>query len=677
MPTSYVDLLKSLYRHPFLVFLLVWNSAPLCAQQSPVVHSFFLVGDAGEPFIKDQNLGKVLREHVLKAGAASTVVYLGDNIYPAGMPATGSHSRARSEGTLETQIGWIKGLSAKGIFIPGNHDWDHWGKDGLQRVIQQQQFIDSLKDENFTFLPQQGCPGPVEIAVGDKVLLVILDTQWFLHQWEKPAEDGPCDAKTTAEVLASLSDLFQRNYGKRIIVAGHHPLITYGEHGGVFTLKDHLFPLTGAKPNLYVPLPVIGSLYPLYRKFFGHIQDTAHPLYKELSNAIQELLKQYPGSIYIAGHEHALEYIVKDSTHYIVSGAGSKVTHVRKKGYAKFAKSVKGLVKMTVHENGEVSVHYIQADETFPEGNEVFTTLIPPPADFKKSDRPEIPDFSNQVVRVKASDQYHAGNWRKKMLGENYRKEWGQEIEVPVFDIGKEKGGLKILQRGGGQQTLSLRLADSTGHEFVVRSVEKYPEKAVPEMLRKTFAQDLVQDQISASHPYAALIIPPLASAAGIYYTNPRLVYIPDDPRLKEYQKDFANTLALFEERPSGNWSEESFFGNSKKIINTSKVLELLYKDNDNAVDQEFVLRSRLFDLVIGDWDRHDDQWRWATIESKKGSTFRPIPRDRDQAFFLNEGKLAKVWSRKWALPKFEGFDQDIDWPDQSLQILAMPISKI
>jgi hypothetical protein len=29
----------------------------------------------------------------------------------------------------------------------------------------------------------------------------------------------------------------------------------------------------------------------------------------------------------------------------------------------------------------------------------------------------------------------------------------------------------------------------------------------------------------------------------------------------------------------------------------------------------------------------------------------------------VNEGKLPKLFSRKWAMPKFEGFDADIDWP--------------
>lgn len=668
-------LLKSMTIHDMermkgcrLVFLLALSATISVANyaQSPdsnVSHTIFLIGDAGEPYVKDDPIGKVLRTQILQAGKSATVLYLGDNIYPGGLADSESEIWQTGNLVLSTQVSWVKGSGAKGIFIPGNHDWNHWGKKGLQYIINQQHWIDSLKDKDIVFLPAEGCPGPIEVNINDNILLVILDTQWFLHQWEKPAEEGPCDARTTADVITALHDIFQRNYGKRIIVAGHHPLITYGDHGGIFNWKDHIFPLTDLKKNLYIPMPVIGSLYPLYRKFFGSIQDTPHPLYKEFSSPIQQLLREYPGNIYVAGHEHALQYVLKDSTHYIVSGSGAKVSDVEKKGYAKFAKGVRGFARLSFYANGKVSAEFFQVDENFPEGKEIFNTTFPPSSVSKQNGTSILLEPSLKSVRARASDQYHAGKWKRKLLGENYRSVWAQDIEVPVFDIGKERGGLKILQKGGGQQTLSLRLEDSTGLEYTLRSVEKYPEKAVPEMFRKTFAQDLVQDQISASHPYAALVIPQLAEAAGIYHTNPKVVFIPEDSRFKEYQKPFANTMALFEERPAGDWSHAPFFGHSKKIINTSKLLEELAKDNDNTVDQEFVLQSRLFDLLIGDWDRHDDQWRWATIDSKKGKLFRPIPRDRDQAFFVNEGKLAKIWSRKWALPKFEGFDGDIDWP--------------
>src|SRR5690606_34118547 len=82
-----------------------------------------------------------------------------------------------------------------------------------------------------------------------------------------------------------------------------------------------------------------------------------------------------------------------------------------------------------------------------------------------------------------------------------------------------------------------------------------------------------------------------------------------------------------------------------------------LLDDNDNSVDQPSMLQARLLDMLIADWDRHEDQWRWyAEKDKKKNKTFYPIPRDRDQAFFVNEGFLPGVMSRSWLLPSIQGF---------------------
>ena len=268
--------------------------------------------------------------------------------------------------------------------------------------------------------------------------------------------------------------------------------------------------------------------------------------------------------------------------------------------------------------------------------------------------------LKDSVVTTNVSQQYLIKPGRYWLLGKNYRQVWATDRTVPVFDIGSEHGGLKILQRGGGFQTLSLRLEASNGHQYVLRSIEKYAIKAIPPALQETFAAGLVQDQISASHPYGAFVVPTMAEAAGIYYTNPQAVFVPDDPRFGPYRNDFANTMCLYEERPAGDASDIPNFGNSEDIISTIKLLKKLYKDNDNYVDQDWVLKSRMFDLLIGDWDRHDDQWRWAGFDQGKGIKFRPIPRDRDQVFFINNGLLLGIAKRKWALPKFQGFDYDL-----------------
>jgi hypothetical protein len=242
-------------------------------------------------------------------------------------------------------------------------------------------------------------------------------------------------------------------------------------------------------------------------------------------------------------------------------------------------------------------------------------------------------------------------------LGSNYRREWTQPVSAPVLDLSREMGGLKITGRGGGMQTKSLHLVDPGGREYVLRSVQKYPERAIPAALRHTLTADIVQDQMSAAHPYGALAVPPLARAAGIAHLQPRLVFIPEDPAWASTAPGSATRWPCWkrgtQRLPPRKWRQRATV--------PKKLIQLLQHDHDNRVDEREVLRARLFDVFIGDWDRHDDQWRWTGSRHGEGDRyFRPVPRDRDQAFYVNTGLLPKLATRKWLLPKFQGFDHQV-----------------
>ena len=320
-------------------------------------------------------------------------------------------------------------------------------------------------------------------------------------------------------------------------------------------------------------------------------------------------------------------------------------------------------LRMNYYKNGDVWVEFWTPDGDNSTGKVVFRKklfnhIYTEPVVVEDTTRL---DYTGQTKNFKATEIL---GMRKKgsLLGENYRKEWSETMQnVPVFDIRKEKGGLTIVKKGGGMQTKSLRLQAEDGKQYVLRSVEKFPEKAVPEDLRKTLAEDVVTDLVSASHPYGAFVLPKLADAAGIYHTNPKLVYLPDDPRLGEFRKQFGNGLYLFEERPDEDWRDADFFGNSKDIKSTRSAIEHIMEDNDEYIDEPLVVKSRLFDFWIGDWDRHDDQWRWAEFKDENGDKYyQPIPRDRDQTFFNSDGWLLKIGSKNWAMPKFQGFKDEI-----------------
>ena len=93
------------------------------------------------------------------------------------------------------------------------------------------------------------------------------------------------------------------------------------------------------------------------------------------------------------------------------------------------------------------------------------------------------------------------------------------------------------------------------------------------------------------------------------------MVFIPNDKLLAEYRKDFANTLALFEQRADGNMRPSENFGFTRETVNSQKMLKEIHEDNANVVDDYTFLKSRLFDMSINDWDRHEGQWRRGEID--------------------------------------------------------------
>ncbi|WP_338869190.1 BamA/TamA family outer membrane protein [Spirosoma sp. SC4-14] len=639
--------------------LVIGYSLPLLglAQSLPpdsVRHRIILIGDAGR-LQQGRNpvIDAVLARHDMH-NTQTTLVYLGDNLYPRGLPTETDVDYPALTDVLHYLVtpglaNSNSGKPSKVLFIPGNNDWAQGRYDGRERVQRQGRWLDSLHAPTIRMLPANGCPGPEEIHLSDRLVLVLLDSQWWLHPYDKPGAESDCACKTESEVLARLSDIAHRNHDKVIVVATHHPFRSYGIHGGFFRLREHLFPLTDLSPKLYVPLPGIGSLYPLVRGLFGNVQDLAHPIYHQMVRAIETTLAPAPNVMFVSGHDHSLQYILDGNRPYIVSGTGINRERVKAGKKAQFVSSNWGYVVLDEQIDGRLTVTFYTVNETDSVTEAHSATLFHLPSGPKPitnqppTSRKENPD-SVQVAIAPAYDR--AGRLQRWLLGNNYRREWATPVSLPVFDLTRTLGGFTILQRGGGMQTKSLRLEDQTGREWVLRSVQKDPVNALPPALRQTIAKDILQDEISASFPFAPLTVPTLANAAGVPHANPTLVFIPDDPTLGIYRADFANTVGLLEERSPVEG----------KTISTAKVIDALADDNDNRVDQRALLRARLLDLLIGDWDRHEDQWRWGIRKTDTGREYYPIPRDRDQVFFRADGLLPTLAALPWIQPKFQGF---------------------
>lgn len=635
-----------------LSFLLLILFTKIYAQDS-IQATILLIGDAGA-LTNGRHPVVDAAKKTVKMDEKTTVLYLGDNLYKTGLPDDAVPNFAVAKAPLDSQIHITRGnTKTKVYFIPGNHDWANGGKNGYQSILRVQSYIDILGNSLVKMLPRDGCAGPEEVKINDDVTLVMMDSQWWLHEEDKPGVESDCPFKTKAEMLTELDEILSKNSKKLVLFATHHPFKSYGPHGGYFTLKQHIFPFTDARPNLYIPLPVLGSVYPLTRAVFGTAQDLQHPLYQTMIHDISEVIKGHPNVVYVAGHEHGLQMIQDSSYNYIVSGGGCKMSRVSKSKNTKYAKESTGFVTLQVSKNKTVTANFYEVD-----GDSVKKAYTQNILDFSKV--PELPkDTLREVefvykdtVVISASDQYKKPmtKFARWILGENYRSTWNQPVTFKIFNINKEQGGFKIKSLGGGKQTKSLKLEDKNGKEWSIRTIEKDPEMALPVNLRSTLAQDVVSDVISASDPYAPLPVAVLAKAAGIPAAAPRYFFVPDDPSLGYYRPLFANKVVTLEDRdPVPDADTKS----------TNKILNKLYEDNDDKIDQPAVLNARLLDILIADFDRHADQWKWGTKDTGKGKLYYPVPRDRDQAFFKSDGLLVRYLSRR-RMAYLNGFNKNV-----------------
>ena len=276
-------------------------------------------------------------------------------------------------------------------------------------------------------------------------------------------------------------------------------------------------------------------------------------------------------------------------------------------------------------------------------------------------DEVDFRDLDSIVVR--ASDLYQADEIKKLMQGQQYRDAWKAEIKVPIVFLDSLFGGVEIVKEGGGKQTHSLKLRSRDGILYTIRSINKDPEALIPDVARDLNLQNIVVDGISAQHPYGALLAAKLAEAIDIIHTHPKVIFVPDQKALGSFNEKFGNRLFLLEYETEGeiNWTS---LEKIKKLLDTKDLQQLKQTGANVSVDKRLLIRNRLFDLIIGDWDRHAKQWGWALQERGDSLVAIPIASDRDNAFFDADGIIPSIMTNKNIVPEVRPFEDDIDYMD-------------
>jgi hypothetical protein len=589
-----------------------------------------------------------LSEKLKSAGKNSAVIFLGDILKEGGMPEQGDPGRIEAEQRIKQLLNSLNDYQGRIVFVPGEQDWGNDKHTGWQSLLRLEEFIETNLNRGNVFIPDNGFPGPQQKKLTNDIRLIAINTQWLLTQNTKPTGDtGDYDVEEDDEFYVELEDIIKKRATKDLIIVGHHPLFSNGHYGGHYHPKAHIFPLTMAWDNAYLPLPIVGSVAVAYRRNIGNEQYFANKKNAYMRKNIDKVIQEHEDYVYVCAHDHSLQ-LFKTTTlnvmqYYHVCGSAARSEYTSP-GYergskTKYISDEKGYSALNYYNNGSVWIDFWIVNENGSETHvhEAMLRSAKILSDNIKLIQDDIiyPDFSDSTVVLAPEPGYGAGWLREFFAGSNHRDVWTTPIEVPYFDIGKEHGGLRPVKRGGGLQTTSIRLKDAEDKQYILRSINKDGGKYLPEEIQPTIVAPISQDFLSYSHPHGAFIVPPLAEAAGVYHTNPRLVQVPDDPRFGEYQDLVSNMLMLYEERPNKDMSDYACFGNSSDVVGAMEVYRRVTNDNDFRVDAQALARARLLDMWMSDWDRHKDQWRWASFEPPdgKGKIYKPIPRDRDQAF--------------------------------------------
>lgn len=625
-------------------------------------HTFFLIGDAGNSDKENsKKLLEVFEKRLKKADSASTMIFLGDNIYPKGMPKKGDKDRSVAEQKLSGQLELSKDFKGKTIFIPGNHDW----RNGVEGIREQEKFVNEYLKKKKSFLPKKGC-GIDHIDINDNISMIVIDSEWYLEKWDKhPTINEDCDIKTRELFFDELESEINKNQKKTTIIAIHHPLMSNGTHGGQFSLEKQLFPL-----EYKIPLPVIGTLINVLRKTSGiSPQDLQNKKYNAFLKRVKTLIQDKSNVVVVSGHDHNLQYIDHDNIKQIISGSGSKSEAARAVHENDFSYGNNGYAILQVLKNGASKVSFFGLDD---KGNErkLFETQV-----LDARPKPNLREYPNTFPTTKDTSIYTKkmttkGGAYRFLWGNHYRKYYSMPIRSKTVSLDTLYGGLKPTIAGGGHQSKSLRLEDKNGREFVMRALHKsatrflqavaFKDQAVEKDFRDTYAENFILDFYTTAHPYTPFVVGKLADNLGINHTNPVLYYVPKQKTLALFNEDFGGELYMVEERPTDAFKDLESFGKPPKIVGTDDVLKNINADEKYQIDEKSYIRARMFDMLIGDWDRHSDQWRWGEYKENGKVIYRPIPRDRDQAFTKYDGTLLSILMNIPALRHMRKFDEDL-----------------
>lgn len=578
---------------------------------------------------------KAVKARLSALDPKSTVVIFTGNYGASELPPDDAAERPGAERAVLAHVDATSDFVKRGgrvYFLPGHQDF---AKEGTRAVLRLRALLNRAYEDatgrEDDVMPQAACGTPVRVELTRSLSLLLLNSQWWMQEGSQDPElNQGCPTRTRAAFEADYVSALRDFRSRRLIIATHHPLKSWGELGGAFTAGAHLD-----------PAPVLGSAWVLARQAGLVPQHHAYPLVRAYADLLRDEAERTGAFVFVSGHDASQQHLAVGRQAQLISGTSAREGRpVAAPEPPDLASGTPGWLELALGPDGEGAAVW-----RWPSGETLFEAALPavphaetPAAVALGADAPTpaAASFSKRPV-------WQLPSAVKLFTGDFYSAAFALKLPYEVLDLATEQGGLTLHRVGGSGQTNSLRARDASGGDWAIRSTTKDSTRMLPRPFHRVDALSrLLAHGYTANHPEAALAVAPLAQAAGLLHPVPRLMFLPRQERLGAWGDFISDEVVLLEQRPNEPDEGElpAHLGGAARFRDFDELLERLHgKPWKHHLDQEAMLRARLLDVLIGDWDRHKGQWRFAGYEEPGGGLrYLPVPIDRDQAFSSWDG---------------------------------------
>lgn len=266
-------------------------------QEKEISQTFYITANTGLDTEKriSQNILNAITQSSQKDENATLLVV--GNITPEkGYPSKDKAQEETEKYLTDYLLKPIEKFNGKVIFTPGVNEWNkkgHKSIDDLESFLQ-----DNSKAK---FWPNDGCPIESE-EINDDVALIMIDSQWYLENWDDHTYiNNKCDIKTRAQFFEEFKDELKDNFGKTIIVAVHHPILSSTKYGFI-------------------------------KKVAGFSDQTyQNAEQSRLHNILEATAREFEDVIFVSGNDRNLQYLDHHEVPQIISGAATSTQKARAK----------------------------------------------------------------------------------------------------------------------------------------------------------------------------------------------------------------------------------------------------------------------------------------------------------------------------------------------------------